>query len=92
METFDSYTEWIEHLITHHNNDNILTNRVPPTTFLTSGDDKLVEVIDIRHRLNEYLKITGAYICYGVRPSKRRQGYAIKLQKGIKSFMGFNCL
>lgn len=85
METFDSYNEWLGHVIAHHNDVNIPENRVPATTFLAYDGDELIGVIDIRHRLNEYLENYGGHIGYGVRPSKRRQGYAKKiLNEGLK--------
>ena len=51
---------------------------VPETLFLTvrTEDDCLVGMIDIRHRLNEYLMLFGGHIGYSVRPTERRKGYA----------------
>ena len=36
-------------------------------------------MIDIRHRLNEYLLQFGGNIGYSVRPSQRRKGYATEM-------------
>lgn len=46
--------------------------------FLENGesDHRVVGVIDIRHRLNEYLLKFGGHIGYSVRKSERRKGYA----------------
>lgn len=85
IEGFRTYDEWINSVIAHHHNNNIPQNRVPSTTFLAYDDEVLVGVIDIRHHLNEYLESYGGHIGYGVRPSKRKKGYATQiLAKGLE--------
>lgn len=36
-------------------------------------------MIDLRHRLNEYLAEFGGHIGYSVRPAERRKGYASRM-------------
>lgn len=70
---------------------------VPHSTYwLVKDDDKILGVINIRHRLNDHLKNIGGHIGYGVRPSERRKGYAtgmlrmaldIACEMGIKSVL-----
>ena len=50
--------------------------RVPQTNlWLTDGDEFLGQ-LSIRHALNRRLRYKGGHIGYGVRPSRRRRGYA----------------
>lgn len=53
-------------------------NRVPATQFLLirKSDDRLVGMIQIRHRFNDFLEQYGGHIGYSVRPSERQKGYA----------------
>lgn len=53
--------------------------RLVPATqflFLRKSDDKLVGMIQVRHRFNDYLEKYAGHIGYSVRPSERRKGYA----------------
>lgn len=51
---------------------------VPATQYLfvRENDDKLVGMIQIRHRLNDHLEKFGGHIGYSVHPNERRKGYA----------------
>ena len=51
---------------------------VPATQllFVRKSDNKLVGMIQIRHKFNEYLAQYGGHIGYSVRPDERRKGYA----------------
>ena len=50
---------------------------VPHSTFwLVSDDSELIGVSNLRHKLTPRLEREGGNISYGVRPSKRRRGYA----------------
>lgn len=51
---------------------------VPATQFLLvrKSDNRLVGMIQVRHRFNEYLERYAGHIGYSVRPSERRRGYA----------------
>ena len=70
---------------------------VPHSTYwLVRDDNKILGAINIRHRLNDYLKNIGGHIGYGIRPSERRKGYATEMLgkaldivrgMGIKSIM-----
>lgn len=44
--------------------------------FVRKSDGRIVGMIDVRHRFNEYLVKYAGHIGYSVRPSERRKGYA----------------
>jgi len=69
---------------------------VPHSTYWFVRDNKIIGAINIRHRLNDYLKNIGGHIGYGIRPNERRKGYATEMlgkaldivsEMGIKSIM-----
>jgi len=49
--------------------------------FLVDDNSRIVGMVDIRHELNEFLRNIGGHIGYGIRPSKRKKGYATLLLK-----------
>ncbi|MBR4953924.1 MAG: GNAT family N-acetyltransferase, partial [Oscillospiraceae bacterium] len=55
--------------------------RVPATVFLCvrKDDNRLLGMLQVRHRFNEYLEKYSGHIGYSVRPSERRNGYAKKM-------------
>lgn len=55
--------------------------RVRATLFIAvrKSDQKIVGIIQIRHRLNEHLLLYGGHIGDSVRPSERRKGYATEM-------------
>lgn len=46
------------------------------TFWLINENNRILGVIDIRHRLNDHLAFRGGHIGYGIRPSERRKGLA----------------
>ncbi|MCO7124374.1 GNAT family N-acetyltransferase [Sporolactobacillus shoreicorticis] len=53
---------------------------VPATLyFLTDGDNHLYGAVHLRHELNDALLELGGHIGYGVRPSERHKGCAVKM-------------
>lgn len=72
--TFDVwYTNWQRKL----HEDTVPEGLVPATTYLAVDEtDRLVGMIDIRHRLNDWLRNFGGHIGYSVAPHCRRQGHA----------------
>lgn len=40
---------------------------------------RVIGAVNIRHRLNDFLRDRGGHIGYGVRPSDRRKGYATEM-------------
>lgn len=81
----DDYEGWLEKLEvdrTMEPNE----NRVPADTYflVRESDDRIIGMINIRHCLNENLRLIGGHIGYSVRPTERRKGYnKINLYLGL---------
>ena len=76
-----SFEEWFEACEDNSAEETVRDGLVPATTLLALDGDKLVGMIDIRHRLNEYLMQVGGHIGYSVRKSERCKGYATEMLK-----------
>ncbi|RDW21142.1 GNAT family N-acetyltransferase [Oceanobacillus arenosus] len=80
QDTYDEYLSELE--IRQHGIENWVPNS---NYFLINDENRIVAMVNIRHRLNDYLHNIGGHIGYGVRPSERRKGYAtLMLAKALK--------
>lgn len=61
--------------------ENVPAHLVPATQFLfvDEEDHRLLGMIQVRHRFNDYLSKYAGHIGYSVRPSERRKGYARRM-------------
>lgn len=75
LDTMD-YEPWLEQTLANADGRTALANWVPSDTFFALDQaGRIVGIVDIRRRLNEFLANYGGHIGYSVRPSLRRQGY-----------------
>ncbi len=72
------YFGWLEQLKENEDEATVSADSVPSSTFfaLHECDDRLIGMLDVRHRLNDFLSEYGGHIGYGVRPKSRGKGYA----------------
>jgi predicted acetyltransferase len=76
-----SYEAWLQTSIDSENELTVPKDRVCATQYLAvrAADGDLVGMIQIRHRLNQFLEEQGGHIGYSVRKSERRKGYATEM-------------
>ena len=70
------FNEWMALLADNSREETARPGCVPTSVFLAFDGDQLVGMVDIRHRLNDYLRRYCGHIGYSVRPALRRRGYA----------------
>ncbi|MEK5380536.1 GNAT family N-acetyltransferase [Niallia sp. FSL W8-0635] len=76
LQNYTDFHEWLNKVISQENGDNLPSNRVPATQFLSIGNGKLIGLINIRHRLTPELLMESGHIGYSIHPEERRKGYA----------------
>lgn len=78
LEELADYASWLQAIRRNASEETVSAGHVPATTLLClrKEDGRMVGIIDIRHRLNDYLLQFGGNIGYSVRKSERRKGYA----------------
>ena len=77
---FRTFKEWYEALLDNSCEATVREGLVPATTFLAVDEnDRLVGMLDLRHRLNDALEKCGGHIGYSVRKDERRKGYATQM-------------
>jgi len=69
---------WLQQCENLQHEETVPAGWVPSTQYICvrESDDKLVGMIQIRHRFNEFLKKYGGHIGYSVHPDERCKGYA----------------
>ena len=80
--------EWLAVTESFRHADTVPNGWVQATQFLCvrETDNRVVGMIQVRHRFNAFLKEYGGHIGYSVRPSERRKGYASWMLNAVKPF------
>lgn len=83
LDSYHNYDEWLLKLEKDLDLPNIPEGRVPANTyfFVRELDNKIVGMINIRHKLNEFLLNEGGHIGYSIRPTERKKGYGTLMLK-----------
>jgi predicted acetyltransferase len=83
LQNADTFEEWYSALIDNSSEETVREGLVPATTFLAirKSDSKLVGMINIRHKLNDYLLKSGGNIGYSIRKTEREKGFATEMLK-----------
>lgn len=75
-----NFPAMVQELLDAHNGINVPESWVPDSTYwLVTDHNRIIGAVNIRHSLTEHLFNAGGHIGYGIRPSERRKGYAMKL-------------
>ncbi|MBR6666861.1 MAG: GNAT family N-acetyltransferase [Clostridia bacterium] len=78
LEDYESPAAWLQHVRDMENPETCPPHLVTATIYaaVCKTDYGMVGMIDLRHRLNDFLAEYGGHIGYSVRPDERRKGYA----------------
>lgn len=81
LRNFKTFEEWYNAFYDNLKEETVGEGLVPATTYMaiSTNDSRLIGMIDIRHRLNNYLLNFGGHIGYSIRKSERGQGYATEM-------------
>lgn len=81
LDRYDDYSQWLAKLEMDRNGTRPTPERVPADTYflVRQADHRIVGMVNIRHRLNDFLLREGGHIGYAVRPTERRKGYAVAM-------------
>jgi predicted acetyltransferase len=74
----ETFTQWLEMLKDNEQEGTVREGYVPAETYLAvrPSDGRIIGMVSIRLRLNDYLAAYGGHIGYSVRSSERQKGYA----------------
>lgn len=72
-----NYEQWLNTIEKESNGIDLEEGRVPSSVYFLMDDERIIGHLSLRHSIdNDFLRLYGGHIGYGVRPSERRKGYA----------------
>jgi predicted acetyltransferase len=93
LDRYDNYDEWLAKLEKDLDTDRIPEGKVPANTYfcVRLDDGRIVGMINIRHKLNEFLLKEAGHIGYSIRPTERKKGYGtLMLKLGLEKSRELN--
>ncbi len=93
LDRYDNYDEWLLKVERDLDLLNMPKDRLPASTFffVRTSDNKIVGMINIRHKLNDFLFNEGGHIGYSIRPTERKKGYGtLMLKLGLQKCKELN--
>lgn len=81
LRNAETFEEWYSAFCDNLKEETVRDSLVPATTYLAISidDGRLIGMVDIRHRLNDYLLNYGGHIGYSVRKSEGQLRYATEM-------------
>lgn len=78
LDPYEQVADWLAFLQAKADPATCPKPLVPDSTFLCvrEADDRLVGMVNIRHKLNDWLNHYGGHIGYSIRPDERGKGYS----------------
>lgn len=76
LEPEMTFQDYVAELDLHRRGLQLRPDRVPDTFLLAEVTGEVVGRTSVRHELNDWLRLEGGHIGYGVLPGHRRRGYA----------------
>ena len=81
LHRFEKAADWLAWLGMMSSEETVPPGKVPTVQFaaVRESDGKMVGVLEIRRRFNDYIEKYAGHIGYSVRPSERRRGYGTQM-------------
>lgn len=83
LHKFKEYSEWLRKVEQESDSLNTPVGKVPASTYflIRTSDNKIIGMVNIRHKLNEFLLKEGGHVGYSIRPTERRNGFGTLILK-----------
>lgn len=81
LRNCETFEEWVTLLKDNSKEETVRDGVVAATTLLaiSESDNRLIGMVDIRHKLNDFLSNYGGHIGYSVRRTERKKGFATQI-------------